>query len=50
MADAPLPIVPYLKLPEGGDPYLEGFQCSECGAITLKSRTACGRVWSFPDP
>jgi uncharacterized OB-fold protein len=42
MADQPLPIVPYLKLPESGDPYLEGFKCSECGAITLKARTACG--------
>ena len=43
MADAPLPAVPYLKLPEGGDPYLEGFKCSACDAITLKRRTACGR-------
>ena len=42
MADQPLPIVPYLKLPESGDPYLEGFKCKQCGSITLKSRTACG--------
>ena len=41
MADRPLPIVPYLKVPETGDPYLEGWKCSSCGAITLKSRTAC---------
>jgi uncharacterized OB-fold protein len=43
MADQPLPIVPYLKLPESGEPYLEGFKCGQCGAITLKQRTACGK-------
>jgi uncharacterized OB-fold protein len=43
MADQPLPIVPYLKLPESGDPYLEGFKCGQCNAITLKQRTACGK-------
>jgi len=41
MADQPLPIVPYLKVPESGEPYLEGFRCKECGAITLKHRVAC---------
>lgn len=41
MADQPLPIVPYLKVPESGDPYLEGFKCKKCSAITLKSRMAC---------
>jgi uncharacterized OB-fold protein len=41
MADQPLPIVPYLKVPEAGDPFLEGLRCKECKAITLKRRTAC---------
>jgi hypothetical protein len=40
-AGKPLPIVPYLKLPEKGEPYLEGFKCKSCGAVTLRSRTAC---------
>jgi hypothetical protein len=40
-AGKPLPIVPYLKLPEQGEPYLEGFKCKTCGAVTLRSRTAC---------
>jgi uncharacterized OB-fold protein len=40
-AGKPLPIVPYLKLPEKGEPYLEGFKCTSCGAVTLRSRTAC---------
>ncbi len=43
MADQPLPIVPFLKVPESGDPYLEGFKCSKCGAISLKQRMACGK-------
>ena len=41
MADKPLSIVPYLKVPDAGDPYLAGYRCGECDAITLKSRTAC---------
>ncbi len=43
MSDQPLSIVPFLKVPESGDPYLEGFKCSECGAITLKPRMACAK-------
>ena len=35
MADQPLPIVPYLKVPASGDPYLEGFTCGDCNAITM---------------
>ncbi len=41
MADKPLPIVPYLQIPDEGDPYLEGLKCSSCGAITLRRRMAC---------
>lgn len=40
---APLPVVPFLKIPEQGDPYLEGHECSECGAIFLGERTVCAR-------
>lgn len=43
MADQPLPIMPFLKVPESGDPYLEGFKCSACEAISLKSRMACAK-------
>ena len=43
MSDQPLSIVPFLKVPESGDLYLEGFKCSECGAITLKPRMACAK-------
>jgi len=43
MSDQPLPIMPFLKVPESGDPYLEGFKCDSCGAISLKARMACGK-------
>ena len=37
----PLPVVDYLKLPEDGDPYLEGHKCGDCGAIFLGEREVC---------
>ncbi len=40
-AAGPLPVVPFLKIPEGGDPYLEGHKCKECGAIFLGERSIC---------
>jgi len=42
-AAQPLPVVPYLKLPADGDPYLEGFKCGECGAIYLGERKVCSK-------
>lgn len=43
VSEQPLPIIPFLKVPESGDPYLEGFKCESCGAISLKARMACGK-------
>ena len=40
-AKAPLPVVPYLKIPADGDPYLEAQQCSGCGKIFLTERNTC---------
>ncbi len=37
----PLPVVPFLKIPDKGDPYLEGHKCKSCGAIVLQSLRAC---------
>ena len=37
----PLPVVDYLKLPEKGDPYLEGHKCAECNSIFLGQREVC---------
>jgi len=39
----PLPVVDYLKIPEGGDPYLEGQKCGGCGAIFLGERSVCSK-------
>ncbi len=42
-ATAPLPVVPYLKLPEGGDPYLEAQKCGKCDSIFLTERNVCSK-------
>ncbi len=42
-AQGPLPVVPYLKLPEGGDPYIEGHKCGACGSIYLGERSICAK-------
>ena len=43
MGDAtkPLPAVDYLKIPDDGEPYLEGYRCGACAAIVLGDRPAC---------
>lgn len=43
MSDAPLPVVSYLKIPAGGEPYLEGYRCDKCGAVFLGERRHCSR-------
>jgi uncharacterized OB-fold protein len=40
-AKKPLPVVPFLKIPAQGDPYLEGNKCSSCSAVILGERRAC---------
>lgn len=42
----PLPIRPFLKIPEQGDPYLEGQKCRSCGEIFLGERIACAKCGS----
>ncbi|MGH0034260.1 MAG: Zn-ribbon domain-containing OB-fold protein [Myxococcota bacterium] len=42
-ASGPLPVVDYLKLPENGDPYIEGHKCGSCGAIFLGERSICSK-------
>ncbi len=47
MSDAkPLPAVEYLKLPEDGDPYLEGHKCSNCDSMYLGERAVCSKCGS----
>ena len=40
-AEGLLPVVPYLKIPEKGDPHLEGHRCKQCKAIFLGERSVC---------
>ena len=37
----PLPVVEYLKIPEDGEPYLEGHKCGDCNSIFLGEREVC---------
>ena len=39
----PLPVVDFLKIPESGDPYLEGHKCERCGAVFLGEREVCSK-------
>lgn len=39
----PLPVVSFLKLPENGDPYLEGSKCQACGAVFPGYRDTCAK-------
>ena len=41
-----LPVVDYLKLPENGDPFLEGHKCSKCSAMFLGERKVCSSCFS----
>ena len=43
LSERPLPAVSYLRIPEKGEPYLEGHQCRECNAIFLGERSACAK-------
>jgi uncharacterized OB-fold protein len=36
-------VVPYLIIPEDGDPYLEGHQCGACNATFLGERAVCSK-------
>ncbi len=40
-AAGPLPAVPYLKIPDKGEPYLEGTKCKECNAVFIGERSIC---------
>lgn len=43
MSDKPLPVVEFLKIPDGGEPYLEGHRCRNCGAVFLGARDNCSK-------
>ena len=42
-AKKPLPVVDFLKIPDGGEPYLEGYRCKNCQATFLGERSVCSK-------
>jgi uncharacterized OB-fold protein len=42
-ATGPLPVVPFLKLPSDGEPYLEGCVCKRCDTTFLGARAVCSK-------
>jgi uncharacterized OB-fold protein len=41
-----LPVVPFLKIPDEGDPYLAGSRCTDCGTTFLGERANCAKCGS----
>ena len=41
-----LPVVSFLKIPDVGEPYLEGLRCTECGAVFTKPQKHCASCFS----
>lgn len=39
----PLPVVDFLKIPDDGEPFLEGYKCSVCSAVFLGERSTCSK-------
>lgn len=39
----PLPVVDFLKIPEDGDPYLEGHKCKQCSSVFIGERSICAK-------
>ena len=44
--EKPLPVVDYLKIPEAGEPYLEGHRCCDCAEVYLDQHLACPKCSS----
>jgi uncharacterized protein len=43
LSEKPLPAVDYLKLPDDGEPFLEGHKCGNCDAVFLGKRSICSK-------
>jgi len=43
LSEKRLPVVEYLKIPDDGEPYLEGHKCGNCSAIFLGARSVCSK-------
>jgi hypothetical protein len=43
MPQTPLPATGFLKIPDDGEPYLEGHRCAACGAMFIGERDNCSK-------
>ncbi len=41
-----LPVVDYLRIPDQGEPYLEGQRCTKCSSVFLGPRTTCSKCFA----
>ena len=41
-----LPVTDFLKIPENGDPYLEGHKCDQCSTIFIGKRAVCSKCFA----
>ena len=42
----PLPVTDFVKIPENGEPYLEGYKCSNCSTIFIGKRQVCSKCFA----
>lgn len=42
----PLPVTDFVKIPETGDPYLEGHKCDKCSSVFIGERTTCSKCFA----
>ena len=42
-AAKPRPVVPFLTIPDEGEPYLSGSKCGKCGEVFLGARKVCAK-------
>lgn len=43
---SPLPVTDFVKIPEDGDPYIEGHKCGKCSAVFIGAREVCSKCFS----
>ena len=42
-AKKPLPVADFVKIPDIGEPYLEGHKCKQCSAVSIGERVHCSK-------
>ena len=45
-AAKPLPVVSFVKIPDDGAPYMEGFRCEKCREVFLADHPSCANCYA----